>query len=82
MIPAPKLPTPPFGNLNWISTPETLRLKVGLPLMEFEFLGSGKKHLGLSAVLEYQNLELSYWALCHPGAQPDFHHPNSFVIEL
>lgn len=38
--------------------------------------------LALSAVIEETNGRKSYWALAHPGAKPDFHHPASFVHEL
>ncbi len=40
------------------------------------------KHLGLSAVIEDIDGAISYWALAHPSAKPDFHHPDSFVLEL
>jgi len=30
--------------------------------------------IGLTAVIETQDGQLSYWALRHPGARPDFHH--------
>lgn len=38
--------------------------------------------LGLSAVLEHADGRLSYWALHHPRAQPDFHHPAGRVLRL
>jgi hypothetical protein len=38
--------------------------------------------LGLSAVVESDEGSLSYWALKHPSAKPDFHHPDAFVLEL
>lgn len=38
--------------------------------------------IGLSAVIEDRAGVISYWALAHPGEKPDFHHPDSFVIEL
>ena len=38
--------------------------------------------VGLSAVIEDVDGGLSYWALAHPSAKPDFHHPDSFVLEL
>lgn len=38
--------------------------------------------LAVSAVVETTGGALSYWALRHPGAEPDFHHPASFVLEL
>jgi hypothetical protein len=38
--------------------------------------------IGLSAVIEANNGTLSHWALKHPGAKPDFHHPDSFALAL
>lgn len=38
--------------------------------------------IGLSAVIEDVDGGVSYWALAHPSAKPDFHHPDSFVLEL
>ena len=50
-------------------------------------VGSGDLQLGLSVVLEVkteaeENPQLVYWALCHPGPQPDFHHPDAFSLTL
>jgi len=36
----------------------------------------------LSAVIEATDGSLSYWALEHPADKPDFHHPDSFALEL
>jgi hypothetical protein len=38
--------------------------------------------LGLSAVLEDRQGQLSYWALAHPSERADFHHPESFALHL
>jgi hypothetical protein len=38
--------------------------------------------LGLCAVVEDRARVLSYWSLKHPAEKPDFHHPDSFVVEL
>ena len=38
--------------------------------------------VGLSAVIEEANGHLSYWALQHPCAQPDFHHPAGRALRL
>lgn len=38
--------------------------------------------VALSAVVEDGHGALSYWALKHPPGKPDFHHPDSFVLEL
>ncbi len=37
----------------------------------------------ISAVIEELDGTMSYWALAHaPGDNPDFHHPDCFVIEI
>ncbi len=36
--------------------------------------------VGLSAVLETSDRSLSYWALAHGSAKPDFHHQDSFTL--
>ena len=38
--------------------------------------------LGVTAVIEDRSGQLSYWALKHPAEKPDFHHADSFVIDL
>ena len=38
--------------------------------------------LGISAVLEHRDSRLSYWALAHPEAKPDFHAPKAFLLRL
>jgi hypothetical protein len=37
---------------------------------------------GLAAVIQGRDGALTYWALAHPGPQPDFHRRDSFVITL
>lgn len=38
--------------------------------------------IGLSAVIENENGQKSYFALAHPGGAPDFHHAACFALEL
>jgi len=45
-------------------------------------LPHGARRLGLSCVIEHRDGAFSYWALAHPSAKPDFHHPDSFLLEL
>jgi len=45
-------------------------------------LGEGPWLAGLSAVIEEPTGAISYWALAHPSDKPDFHHPDSFILEL
>jgi ABC-type uncharacterized transport system permease subunit len=42
----------------------------------------GRLALALSVVVEHEDGVLSYWALAHPAAKPDFHHRDAFVLEL
>jgi hypothetical protein len=56
---------------------DRLQLRVALRLNR----GSGRR-LGLSAVIEETNGNLSYWALAHPPGAPDFHHADCFALDL
>jgi hypothetical protein len=38
--------------------------------------------VAISTVLQHQDGRLSFWALAHPGPEPDFHHPAGFIIKL
>lgn len=38
--------------------------------------------LAVSAVIEARDGSISYWALAHPTPEPNFHHPDSFVLDL
>jgi hypothetical protein len=40
------------------------------------------RRIALSAVVEDVDRRLSYWALAHPLAKPDFHHPDAFALRL
>jgi hypothetical protein len=46
-------------------------------------LKSGKTWIAsISAVIEEADGTRSLWALAHPPGEPDFHHPDCFVLEL
>jgi hypothetical protein len=60
-----------------------LKLAATIRLAQFLLVQPGMLlRLGLSAVVEASDGTLSYWALNHPVAKPDFHHPDSFALEL
>lgn len=44
--------------------------------------GTRQLEIGLSAVVEDARRTLSYWALKHPAATPDFHHAEGFVLKV
>lgn len=38
--------------------------------------------IGVTAVIKFKPNLLTYWALTHPASEADFHHKDSFVINL
>lgn len=80
MRPAPLKGTP---EAAWRRTDERLDLQVEVSL-EGLLPGAGDTglRLAVAAVIEQESGTISYWALRHPAEQPDFHHPDGFVLEL
>jgi len=82
MTPA-RLALPP--QIELISTNTLLDLRVLLQLdhanLPFTDSDAGWQ-LGLTAVIEDNAGQLSYWALSHPSLQPDFHHRDGFVLAI
>ena len=44
--------------------------------------GDRKLEVAITTVVEDKAGQLSYWALTHPGTEADFHHRDSFIIDL
>ena len=59
--------------------PDGLVLEAQLQLGEF---ADRPLRIGLTAVIEDKAGSLSYWALRHPRAKPDFHHRGGFILRL
>jgi hypothetical protein len=75
------LSTPPHLAIR--RSDESLELKATIRLHDLSVLQSARTlKLALSAVLEDDGGNLSYWALKHAPDKPDFHHPDRFVLEL
>jgi len=65
------------------STNERCSLQASLDLDRVPGLPSDAAwRLGLSAVIEETNGNISYWALAHPPGRADFHHSDCFALEL
>jgi hypothetical protein len=65
------------------STDQTLELRAGILLADLsEVHPQAPLRVGLSAVIEASDGSFSYWALRHPSAKPDFHHPDAFALRL
>jgi hypothetical protein len=58
-----------------------LNLRAALDLSRLRAAGRLWR-LGISAIIEEKDGSKSYWALAHPQGKPDFHHADSFVLDL
>lgn len=79
----------PIDGAGWLPEidvrrgPDRFELDAVVPLHRLPAIQSASTlRIGLSAVVEANDRTLYYWALKHPAAKPDFHHPDSFVLEL
>jgi len=62
---------------------DRLTLKAAIDMAPLAELGASPSlRLALAAVVEEAGGHLSYWALEHPPGKPDFHHADSFALEL
>jgi hypothetical protein len=64
------------------SNPERYLLRASLQLGQLSLSQGSPLRVGLSAVIEEISGHRSYWALAHPSGKADFHHPNSFALEV
>lgn len=76
-----KTSQPPL--ISCVNTHEHLLLEAVIAAADLPQNMAGKPfQLGLTAVLETNDGNLSYWALHHPVARPDFHHRAGFILSL
>ncbi len=61
--------------------PESLILAVEVRLAGIVRADQGLD-VGIAAVVKGRDGALTYWALAHPGPQPDFHRRDGFIIRL
>lgn len=74
---------PLVAQMQVTRSPEALALLVWLPCTALPSPAAGQAlQMGLTAVVEDRDGQLSYWALKHPAAQPDFHHRGGFALDL
>jgi hypothetical protein len=66
--------------INVDTGPDRYRLQAMLPIHRLSRKTPWR--LGLSAVIEDNAGQMSYWALAHPSGKPDFHHADCFAYEF
>jgi hypothetical protein len=64
------------------SNPERYVLQASLELGPLLLSRGSTLRVGLSAVIEEISGRRSYWALAHPPGKADFHHSDSFALEV
>ena len=63
------------------SAPGQFVLTADVTLSE-DAVGAAGLKTGLAAVIRGMDGAIGYWALAHPSDKPDFHHPDSFALDL
>lgn len=61
---------------------ETFVLVARIDLSGIADLAAQALSLNLTAVIEDRDGAHAWWALAHPAPNPDFHHPEAFVLDL
>ncbi|KEF41107.1 MAG: hypothetical protein ER33_13125 [Cyanobium sp. CACIAM 14] len=76
-------PEPAYRTLaaRWVCGERRLTLEAAFPLPPSLPAGAPLQ-LGITAVIELAAGGLSYWALAHPGTEPDFHRRDGFLLRL
>jgi hypothetical protein len=62
-------------------TPKSFTLTAELDIASLH-AGQPPLRVGISGVLAHRDTRLSYWALAHPDAKPNFHTPQAFLLRL
>ncbi|QTD44481.1 DOMON-like domain-containing protein [Ottowia testudinis] len=76
------LAPPRAPRLHWAATAGGLTLHADIPATLLPARTGAALHIGLSAVIEARDGSLSYWALRHPAARPDFHQKSAWIGHL
>ncbi|MEO6092448.1 MAG: DOMON-like domain-containing protein [Novosphingobium sp.] len=72
-------PMPHDPGCTWRRSGETALFDAAIPRGA---IPPTPNETGLTAVLEEEGGVISYWALAHPAAKPDFHNPAGFALTL
>lgn len=72
-----------FNSLPFTTNRDSNLLQLDLKVDLNKIIASQQNiKVGVTTVIEDRKKQLSYWALTHPTSQPDFHHRDSFTIDL
>ena len=68
-------------SYSMLSTPKALHTLLKIDLDKLH-LSDQILDVGVSAITRRENNRLAHWALTHPSKKPDFHHPDSFALQV
>lgn len=77
-----ELPLQTMPRIETETMEDGFALDAIVPLALHEDTVAGRSRLAIAAVLECTDGRLTYWALAHPVAKPDFHHEDGFIAAL
>jgi hypothetical protein len=69
-----------MSSFSLMKNSHDLTLSAKFDQRDHPFWKNPNFNLGVSAVLEQKNKKYHYFALLHMGDEPDFHHPDSFML--
>jgi len=76
----PDMPAPSMERRDF---PDGYEMSATVPIAALPELAKAREiEAGIAAVIEADDGKLSYWALTHTGAKPDFHDPSSFLLKV
>lgn len=76
-------PAMPAPRMEFRRAADSFELKAAIALADLPDLAQARTlQAGLAAVIEDAEGRLSYWALTHRAAQPDFHDPGTFTLRV
>ncbi len=75
-------PAPPAPRITFAANAQGWALQARLDARSLPGAAAARIAIGVAVVLEAADGMLSYWALRHAAAQPDFHRRETFVLRL
>jgi len=75
-------PAPPAPRIQFSTDAQGWTLQARLDALALPGVAAARIEIGVAVVLEAADGTLSYWALQHASAQPDFHRRETFVLRL
>lgn len=77
-----RLPYPAAPQIHVTRDTHHVSLAVDVNYDVIAAVAGDEPRIALAAVIEERSGRNSYWAMWHPSATPDFHHPDAFTLAI